>query len=203
MLFQKLFLTTFLLTLFFAPLGAQVLEVTDAATPPYNPQYLISNIFLGDGVEVLNIQYNGVATAVGYFTGGTNAIGIDRGVVMTTGRAQGNNSSTFGANGQGSMQSSVDNPSTAFDPDLAMQTTSGLNDVAVYTITFVPTSPNLQFRFCFGSEEYPEYACSQYNDVFGFFIQGPNYPSPTNIALIPNSTLPVTINNLHPANPIY
>ena len=203
MLFQKLFLTTFLLTIFFTPLGAQVLEVTDAATPPYNPQYLISNIFLGDGVDVLNIQYNGVATAVGYFTGGTNAIGIERGVVMTTGRAQGNNSSTFGANGQGSMQSSVDNPSTAFDPDLAMQTTAGLNDVAVYTITFVPTSPNLQFRFCFGSEEYPEYACSQYNDVFGFFIQGPNYPSPTNIALIPNSTLPVTINNLHPANPIY
>jgi gliding motility-associated-like protein len=201
--FQKLLLITQLLTLFLAPLRAQFLQTTDAATPPYTPQNLISNVFLGDGVEVVSIQYNGVASAVGYFSGGTQSVGIERGVVMTTGRAFGNSTTSFGANGQGSMQSSVDNLSTAFDADLAMQTTSGLNDVAVYTITFIPTSANLQFRYCFGSEEYPEYACSQYNDVFGFFIQGPNYPTPTNIALIPNTTLPVTINNLHPANPIY
>jgi gliding motility-associated-like protein len=75
--------------------------------------------------------------------------------------------------------------------------------VAVYTISFIPNADTLRFRYCFGSEEYPEYACSQFNDVFGFFIQGPGYPTFTNIAKVPGTNLPVSINTIHPANPAY
>lgn len=181
---------------------AQLLEVTPANTGLFTPETLISNIFLGDGVEVISINYAGSNGAIGYFTGGTNAIGINRGIVMTTGIAK-TGAGGLGADDVGGSQASVDNPSTAYDADLASLTTSGTNDAAVYTITFVPTSDTLRFSYCFGSEEYPEYACSPFNDVFGFFIQGPGFPTFTNIAIIPNTTLPVTINNLHPANPIY
>lgn len=181
---------------------AQLLEVTPANTGLFTPETLISNIFLGDGVEVVSITYAGSNGAIGYFTGGTNAIGINRGIVMTTGIAK-TGAGGFGADDVGSSQASVDNPSTAYDADLASLTTSGTNDAAVYIISFIPTSDTLRFSYCFGSEEYPEYACSPFNDVFGFFIQGPGFPSFTNIAIIPNTTLPVTINNLHPANPIY
>src|SRR5690606_139221 len=57
------------------------------------------------------------------------------------------------------------------------------------------------FNYIFASEEYPEWACSQYNDVFAFIISGPgieNDPdlSGKNIALLPNG-LPVTINNVN------
>ena len=59
----------------------------------------------------------------------------------------------------------------------------------------------------FASEEYPEYV-NQFNDVFAFFISGPGitgpYSSPTgfpggsaNIALLPGTTTPVTINNVN------
>ncbi|MBK8557907.1 MAG: choice-of-anchor L domain-containing protein [Lewinellaceae bacterium] len=177
-------------------LQAQVLEVTGANVPPFTPQNLITNVFLGDGVDVTNVTYNGVNTAVGYFTGGTNSIGLERGIILTSGTAS--LAADFGMS-----FSSVDNTSTATDPDLAATATSALNDVAVYSITFVPTSDTLRFRYCFGSEEYPEYACSPFNDVFGFFIQGPGYPTPTNIAKVPGTNLPVTINNVHPANPAY
>ncbi|MEZ4920668.1 MAG: choice-of-anchor L domain-containing protein [Saprospiraceae bacterium] len=200
-MFKKLLLSTlFFTTAYFA--SAQILEVTDAATPPFTPENLISNIFLGDGVEVTNIQFNGSNAAVGYFTGGQNSIGIERGIVMTSGRAT-TGAGNFGSESVGGNFASVDNPSSATDADLASLTTSGLNDVAVYTISFIPTSDTLRFKYCFGSEEYPEYACSPYNDVFGFFIQGPGYPVPTNIAIIPGTALPVAINNLHPANPVY
>jgi gliding motility-associated-like protein len=180
----------------------QSLQATAANTPAFTPQNLIENVFLGQGVEVSNITYNGDNVAVGYFTGGQNSVGIDRGIIMTTGRAatQGTN---YGCNSDGADFANFSNSGGSTEPDLAPLITVGLNDVAVFTITFIPTSDTLRFRYCFASEEYPEFACSPYNDVFGFFIQGPGFPTPTNIAKIPNTNLPVTINNIHPSNPAY
>jgi gliding motility-associated-like protein len=185
---------------------AQILQVTGANTPPFTPQNLISNIFLGEGVEVTNISYNGINSAVGYFTSGNQSIGIDRGIVMTTGVAT-TNGTALGSDEQGVDFSSHDNASVATDASLAALATAGLNDVAIYSITFIPTADTLRFRYCFGSEEYPEFACSSFNDVFGFFISGPNPAGGNynnlNIAKVPGTNLPVAINNIHPANPIY
>ena len=59
----------------------------------------------------------------------------------------------------------------------------------------------------FGSDEYPEYSPSTFNDAFGFFLWGPGisgpyplagYPNGQNLAIIPGTTIPVTINNLGP-----
>lgn len=205
---QKLLFFAFFLFTALPVTQAQFLQVTGGSTPPFTPENLISNIFLGDGVEVTAIIYNGDPLAVGYFTGGTQSIGIERGIVMTSGRAatQGAN---IGCDEVGGDFASSNNGGNISDPDLADQTTAGIQDVAVYEITFIPTADTLRFRYVFGSEEYPEYACSPFNDVFGFFITGPNPDDPGNpyvaynIARVPNTTLPVTINNIHPANPIY
>lgn len=200
----------FFALLFIAPwsLQAQFLQVTGGNTPPFTPENLISNIFLGDGVEVTSIVYNGDPLAVGYFTGGTQSIGLERGIVMTSGRAA-SQGANIGCNDVGSQFASSNNGGNISDPDLADQTTAGIQDVAVYEITFIPTADTLRFRYVFGSEEYPEYACSPFNDVFGFFITGPNPLDPPNpyvsynIARVPGTSLPVTINNVHPANPNY
>ncbi len=201
---RKLLTSALFFSVFFTAAYSQQLEVTNSGTLPYTPQNLISNIFLGDGVEVTNITFNGAPAAVGYFTGGTQSIGIERGIVMTSGFVE-NGTGLFapvGCNAEGTDFANNTNFSLAFDADLAAQTTTDILDVAVYTITFIPTSDTLRFRYVFGSEEYPEFACSEFNDVFGFFIQGPGYPTPTNIAKIPGTNLPVTINNLHPDNSI-
>lgn len=186
-------------TLFFPfVLKAQFLQVTDVVTGPYNPQTLISNVFLGNGVQVNNIQFNGDPRAVGYFSGGNASVGIERGILLTSGFA-------VNAVDDGMTQSSESNTGGSTEASLKSQIPAGQNleDVAVYTITFIPNSDTLRFRYAFASEEYPEFSCSPFNDVFGFFIQGPGYPTFTNIAKIPNTTLPVTINNLHPANSAY
>jgi gliding motility-associated-like protein len=197
--FQQKLLLSGCITLFSALLHGQALQVTDAATAPFTPQNLITNILLGNGVEVTNLSFDGDPEAIGYFTGGMASIGLDRGIVLTTGQAS-SSGGNFGAEGVGNQQASVPTSSNANDDDLDDLTTAGTNDVAIYTITFVPTSDTLRFRYCFASEEYPEFSCSPYNDVFGFFIQGPGYPTPTNIAKIPGTNLPVTINNIHPTN---
>lgn len=178
------------------PAKAQFLQVTDVVTGPYNPQNLISDVFLGEGVEVTNIQFNGDPRSVGYFSGGTPSMGIERGILLTSGYS-------LNATDDGGIQASDGNVGGSVEASLQLIATSGLNDVAVYTITFIPNSDTLRFRYAFASEEYPEYACSDFNDVFGFFIQGPGYPVFTNIAKIPGTNLPVTINNIHPDNPNY
>lgn len=52
-------------------------------------------------------------------------------------------------------------------------------------------TPQVNFDYVFGSEEYIEYVGSQYNDAFGFFLNGEN------IALVPDTTTPVSINNVN------
>lgn len=187
-------------------LPAQQLQVTNASTAPFTPENLISNVFLGDGVEVTNITFNGHAISVGYFTNGTQAIGLERGIVMTTGRSETGNlpASEVGshANGSDFASNNVNGFFPGADPELEMLSSGQLYDITWYTITFIPTSDTLRFRYVFASEEYPEFGCSQFNDIFGFFIQGTNYPVPTNIALIPGTNLPVSINNIHPLNPL-
>lgn len=198
-LFQSLFLSTpFLFLSLFS--NAQTLQTVDATNNgPYTPQSLISNVFLGDGVDVTNIAFSGSARAVGYFSGGAPSIGIDRGIILTSGYAS-KQGIAYGPASTGGFFASNSNGSNATDANLAAIATAGLYDVAVYTITFIPTADTLRFRYCFASEEYPEYSCTPYNDIFGFFIQGPGYPTPTNIAKVPNTNLPVAINNIHPYN---
>ncbi|MBL7828643.1 MAG: choice-of-anchor L domain-containing protein [Saprospiraceae bacterium] len=178
---------------------AQLQTIDATSNGPYTPQSLISNVFLGDGVDVLSVNYSGNARAVGYFSGGSQAIGIERGILMTSGYAS-KPTLGFGPTDLGQNFASNSNGSTATDANLGSIATSALRDVAVYTISFIPTADTLRFRYCFASEEYPEYSCTNFNDVFGFFIQGPGYPTPTNIAKIPGTNLPVSINNIHPYN---
>src|SRR5690606_19115784 len=75
------------------------------------------------------------------------------------------------------------------------------NDAAVVTFNFVPTGDTIMFDYVFASEEYHVYVNSSFNDVFGFFLTGPNPFGPnynnTNIALIPGTTTPVTINSVN------
>ena len=187
-------------------IGSAQIEITPANTGIFTPESLVTNVFLGDGVEVTNLNYSGADIAVGYFTNGLGDVGIERGILMTTGDAtiaQGANNS--GGNG---FNNGSDNNAC---PALNNIATLGTFNTAFYTITFIPTADTLRFKYVFASEEYPEFACDDFNDVFGFFITGPNPAggmyNQTNIALVPDpadpsgetfTNVPVTINNVNP-----
>ncbi len=191
------------MVLFCLSAKAQI-QVTGANTPIYTPESLIENIFLGDGVEVTSIVYTGTDDAVGAFTNGLADIGLDRGIVMSTGASETAATPNNAGGTTGATSGSIN------DVHLAATTTVGIMDLCRYEISFVPTSDTLRFNYVFASEEYPEYACSAFNDVFGFFIDGPvpgGMPGEMynwqNIALIPDPSdfsgetflnFPVTIN---------
>eukprot|EP00877_Chromochloris_zofingiensis_P006714 jgi/Chrzof1/2296/Cz11g10020.t1 len=72
-----------------------------------------------------------------------------------------------------------------------------LYDTAILEFDFVPSvSGDISFAYVFGSEEYPEYSPSDYNDMFGFWIsQG---ASKTNVALLPGTSTAVGIATINP-----
>ena len=84
------------------------------------------------------------------------------------------------------------------DADLDMDLgTPGLTmDACALEFDCVPVGDSLLFNFSFGSEEYPEYVGSSFNDAFAIYITGPGFLVPTNVAAIPGGTL-VSINNVN------
>lgn len=177
--------------------------VTGADTPAFGPQELIEEVCLGEGIQVLDIQYSGVPAAVGRFSGGDNIIGLEEGFLMTTGFA------ATASGGAGSdlpswWEANIPNGSMASHPDLSGLANDEIFDVAVYTIRFIPTGDSIMFRYVFASDEYPTFVCSKFNDVFGFFLTGPDQDGNTttiNIAKVPGTDLPVSINSVNNGNP--
>ncbi len=188
-------------SIFFLLMGQSLvaqLQVINATIPPFTPENLVENTFLGNGVEVLSISYSGNNIAVGLFDGVNSNIGIGRGILMSTGEAD-------TAAGQNAVGGTTGNTGGGSDPDLVSIANGNVNDASVYNIKFIPYADTLRFNYVFASEEYPEYAppnVATFNDVFGFFISGPGINgtytnNAENIALIPNTTQAVSINNIN------
>jgi len=171
-------------------------------------QSLVENVLLGGGVNVTNITFNGVPAnfvteQAASFNGSATTLGITSGMMLATGSVQ----MAMGPNNSGSMSLGGGLPTS--DPDLAiLSNPQTVNDAAILEFDFVPAGDSLSFKFVFASDEYLEFVNSV-NDIFGFFLSGPGINgtfsnNAINIALIPNTTDPVTINTVNDVvNPAY
>ncbi|MDR0802272.1 choice-of-anchor L domain-containing protein [Fluviicola sp.] len=171
-----------------------------------SPNSLVQNVLMGSGVVASNIKYNGSLVNaqtpkgnVTYFNSNGSSFPISSGVLLTTG----NGIAAIGPNNSGSYSNNVPaTPNVTSDPDLSAIASGGVTNGAVLEFDFVPSGDTVSFRYIFGSEEYPEFSPSSYNDAFGFFLSGPGISGPysngsANIATIPGTSLPVTINNVN------
>lgn len=176
------------------------------------PTQLVNNVLLGMGVTASNITINGnpvtanaVQGNVASFTNTNPTFPISSGLLLTTGNAiagQGPNNSTNLSNNLPATAS------VASDPHLNILAAGTVTNGVVLEFDFIPTGDTLNFRYIFGSEEYPEFSPSTFNDAFGLFLWGPGITGPyalagyangANIATIPGG-IPVTINNVGDAS---
>lgn len=144
-----------------------------SVTPSSNAAALVNSI-VGSGISVVSgsESYSGAnGAASGTFSGGNSVggggLGIDQGLILTTGDAVG----AIGPNTTNSYTGGGATTSLSFD--------------------FNSSGGDLFFNYVFGSEEYNEYVNSQYNDIFQFILDG------NNIALIPSTSTPVSINTVN------
>ncbi len=189
------------LALTFAGLLSAQLVITPEFGSGEDPVELVQESCFGPGIQVIDFEFEGVPDAIGLFSGGEAIMGIEEGFVMTTGVAD-TRFNGFGADGPTIERAMVNNLSTAEYPGLAPYLSDQpTRDVAIIRFRFIPTGNNLLFRYVFASDEYPEYVCSNFNDVFGFFLTGPSASDgatiTTNIATVPGTDLPVSINSIN------
>ena len=116
------------------------------------------------GVTVTAVSGN--ADQFGTFTNSSGLWGIGNGVVLSTGNVNHYNDgpNTTGSNGTAYW--------TSGQADLSALAGYTTYDAALLLFDFVAGDTQFSFDFVFGSEEYPEYVGSQFNDVFGAFFGG-------------------------------
>lgn len=150
---------------------------------------LVADI-LGPGVTLVtgSASLTGAGDASGTFTfnGLTSppGIGIDTGIILATGNVT-----------DAEIQNIFDYTGTTFgtagDADLTALISEDTVDAASLQFQFTTAQPGtLQFEFVFASEEYLDFV-EQFNDGFGAFLNG------INMALVPNTTDPISVNNIY------
>lgn len=191
--------------------------VVKSMNPITNP--LIDSLvgtLVGSGVIVENIRSNldETSRAMGTFKAPPALMGIAAGLIMTTGQAD----TMAGNNNGGTISVSLpyadtidgcSNGRQMLNKVLASGSTISRKATDCATIQFdiIPATDSIKFNYVFASEEYNTFVCSDYNDIFGFFIKGPGiagdlnlgptFPNTKNIAIIPGTNLPVSINTVN------
>ncbi|MCB0792947.1 MAG: choice-of-anchor L domain-containing protein [Flavobacteriales bacterium] len=171
---------------------------------------LVENVLLGGGVTVSNITFNGQPAnqaniQIGSFDGTNCNVGMNNGIMLSSGDIH----VALGPNNDGGDTEPAGGIGGPGDPDLDQASNSNTHDAAVLEFDFIPSGDSLSFNYVFASEEYLEFVGLGFNDVFGFFLSGPGISGPysnnaANIALIPNTTTPVSIDNVNDlSNPSY
>ena len=200
---KKITTTILLLTVISFSAKAQI-TVTNTLTPAE----LVNTILLGNGVSATNIKYNGslinansIQSNVSYFNSNSTLFPLTDGVLLTTGTGN----IAVGPNNLGGASNTGTTPIIS-DADLtSIANPTSIENGATIEFDFVATSDSISFQYIFASEEYPEFALSSYNDVFGFFLSGPGIAgtyssSAVNLAILPTTstgTNNVTINNVN------
>jgi len=198
-----------LLTLFTAYSSYAQLTVESAKASGNWADYYVQEVLLGSGVTAFNATFTGCDTTafghapgydsvqIGEFTSDSTIVDIPYGLMLGSGSVEAH-SGTFAnpSPGPGGTDGVT-------DPDLALLLPNfTLNNAAVLEFDFVPQGDTIRFSYVFASTEYPTYVCSNFNDVFGFFLSGPGISGPysngaDNLAVLPGTTTEVSINTVN------
>lgn len=177
--------------------------------------YYIQDLFLGEAMSISNITVNGesgdsVFAQVGSFLNDGGYLPLSSGIVLSTGLVVGED---FGGDPVIFGESTTifgNNPTWSDITDVDLESISGapMNDEVSIEFDFIPAFEYLVYDYVFGSEEYPEFVNSSFNDAFGFFVSGPGIEGPysapegfpmgaINSATLPGSSTSVAINTIN------
>ncbi len=178
---------------------AQSISVNDS----YTAQQLVENILVNSSCanvsnfEVKGDSFSGTRNSYGYFNSGTSSFPFTQGVVLSTWSSKNSEGPYVSTRGGG-------NSSWLGDSDLE-QAIGIINTVnaTILEFDFIALTDFISFNYIFASNEYQgDYPCN-YSDGFAFLIKEINTASYINLAVLPNSSTPVSSKNIHPLiNPI-
>ena len=164
------------------------------------PEDLVKNILINSScIDIQSVIASGNPRNTGqsyaYFTSGTSSFPFSAGIVLSTSPSRYAAGPFIQANSEG-----VTNDSWPGDSDLnqALNNTES-KQATVLEFDFVALTNSISFNYIFASNEYQTYFPCAYSDGFAFLIKEANTTQPyKNLAVLPNSTTPVSSTTVHP-----
>lgn len=193
MKFNTLFYWCFLIPLvLFCNEARSQIQIQKCDNKTLTIEQLVVDHFLKGGIKITKIESRTHPDGIGIFTDPQKLLGIKEGIVLATG----NIDSIKGPNKRFGMSSHFPDSKDYKDDDFI--THSQNFDAMVLIINFIPTFDSICFEYCFGSEEYPEFVNSEFNDLFVMYFKpkGLKVNGSTNIALLLDQQ-PVCINQVN------
>ena len=168
----------------------------------FTAQQLVENVLINSpcanvsNFSVSGDPFNPGEQSYGYFNGGSSGFPFLEGIVLSTSRAK---------RTQGPNDNLIDEGLNTWLGDSDLETALNITDTYNATILefdFTPLTSHISFDYIFASEEYQGNAPCQYSDGFAFLLKPFGSPSPyQNLALIPNTNIPVLVTSVRPDIP--
>ncbi|WP_425040422.1 Hint domain-containing protein [Primorskyibacter sp. S187A] len=134
----------------------------------------MAETIFGKGVTVVDATYTGDARSAGLYSNGDSiapgATPGDEGVIFSTGRVEDYTNETGDRNTLDwtSTNTEGEDDNTDFNDAAGTRT----YDASYIDVDFIPTGDVMTMQFVFGSEEYPEFVNSVFQDFVGVWING-------------------------------
>ena len=204
---RRVFFVLFFIITYVCALFAQNGNISVQSLMNTHVDTMLNHYLAGEGVQLSNGRFNNTvgniySDQIGYFQrNGFTQFPLASGLVMCTGNA-------YVAEGPNIYTGATWASNSSYVESSLYELSSNLNDCASLDFDFKTSSDTFVFRYVFASEEYCEYVNSAYNDIFAFFLTGPDpvthVQTTRNIAIIPGSIsasnpdgIPVAINNVN------
>jgi len=149
------------------------------------------------GIFIDNIKYTGQIGTIGSFKYKSEFRSLPpEGLILSTGQVR--NAACIS-----NESISVENNYPG-DTDLEKIAKVKTFDASVLEFFFISLTDSISFTFQFASTEYPEYVDYGVSDIFAFFVEDTAVNSKINIAVLPDSDIPITIDLINDhVNPEY
>lgn len=204
------FLIVLFITCFYNTMQAQYITVNESLTP----QQLIEDVLINNpcatvtNVTVIGANYSGGEKSYGSFSGLGTIFPYTEGIILSTGKivnAPGPNTSLLRDGNDITWPGDQDLES-------ALQLSNSIN-ATIIEFDFIPLGNKISFDFLLSSEQYLLSASPNqcnFTDGFAFLLKEVGAVTYQNLAVVPNTTIPVKINTVRgtgsvcpPANEAY
>lgn len=186
-----------ILILLCGTVSAQYITTDETRTP----LQLIENVLINSGcASVTNVSVSGGnfgsgEKSWGYFNANGSGFAFSDGIVLSTGKI---------INAQGPNAFISDDTASGWGGDADLNQALNINNsinATVLEFDFIPLGNEISFDYIFASEEYHGTATCTYSDGFAFLLKEVGSATYQNLALIPNTSIPVKVTSVHPAIP--
>lgn len=166
----------------------------------YTPLQLIENVLINSGcASVSNVSVSGGNFVTGekswgYFNANGSTFPFSEGVILSTGKI-------INAPGPNDFRSD-DGGGMSWNGDADLNTALGIGNslnVTVLEFDFIPLGNEISFDYIFSSEQYlsrPSPSQCNFTDGFVFLLRESSSSNYENLAVIPNTDIPVKVNTI-------